>query len=194
MKKWRSKVKRGKGKKKDEPSSATRTNNMAASAAGPVTPGKGSLGLGTLRLGTMRSESSAPICTPTPGSRRQLISDLLESDTEGEGEDPSTVAASPALRSMISRKSSTGDTLKELSEEKVRDDSNRVWNYGYRCCRMELWKMKHSLEVHSCVGVVGERRETNCIGESDRVSGCSTWCVGYCEEPPTLYSDTGLFS
>lgn len=134
MKKWRSKVKRGKGKKKNEPSSPTGTGNNsmgAPAAAGPVTPGKGSSGLGTLRLGTVRGDSSAPICTPTPGSRRQLISDLLGPDTDGEGEDPSpAVAASPALRSMISRKSSTGDTLKELSEEKVRDDSIVSYNHS----------------------------------------------------------------
>lgn len=119
--KW-PKGKRGKGKKKknESPSPAS---NMGPPAA--VTPSKNSVGLGTLRLGMVRSNSfsmvrsnSFSISTPTPTSRRQLISELLGAESEGEADD--SVAASPALRSMITRKSSTNDTLKDLNDEKVR--------------------------------------------------------------------------
>lgn len=112
--KW-PKGKRGKGrKKKDEPSSPAA--NMGLRAAS--TPNN-SVGLGTLRLGMVRSKSFSSISTPTPTSRRQLISELLGAESEGEGDDG--MAASPALRSMITRKSSTNDTLKDLNEEKVRE-------------------------------------------------------------------------
>ncbi len=110
--KWPSKGKRGKGKKKSNESSSP-ANNMGPPAA--VTPSKG-VGLGTVRLGLVRSKSFT-LSTPTPTSRRQLISELLGPESEGEGEEK--VTASPALRSMITRKSSTNDTLKDLNEEKV---------------------------------------------------------------------------
>lgn len=111
--KWPSKGKRGKGKKKkNEPSSPA--SNMGPPAA--VTPSNNGVGLGTLRLGMVRSKSFS-ISTPTPTSRRQLISELLGAESEGEGDE--AVTASPALRSMITRKSSTNDTLKDLNEEKV---------------------------------------------------------------------------
>ncbi|CAM9109953.1 unnamed protein product [Ectocarpus sp. 4 AP-2014] len=114
--KWpKGKKKNGSGKKKKAGSQQpTPTKSAAADQRSQVsTPGGsagGSLGLGTLRLGTLRADSSsAPMCTPTPTSRRQSISDLLGPDTDGEGEDLSTVTASPALRNIISnRKSLSG--------------------------------------------------------------------------------------
>ena len=111
--KWPSKSKKGKGKKKSN-ESPSRSTSMGPPAA--VTPSKGGPGLGTLRLGLVRSKSFS-VSTPTPTSRRQLISELLGAESEGEGEEK--VTASPALRSMITRKSSTNDTLKDLNEEKV---------------------------------------------------------------------------
>lgn len=111
--KWPTKGKRSKGKKKNEPSSPA--SNMGLPAA--VTTNSNGVGLGTLRLGLVRSKSFS-VSTPTPTSRRQLISELLGAESEGEADEP--VTASPALRSMISRKSSTNDTLKDLNEEKVR--------------------------------------------------------------------------
>lgn len=68
-------------------------------------------GLGTIRVGLTRTES-APICTPTPRAKRQLISELLEPDSDEEGDGYASasdaVAASPTLRSIISNKSSSG--------------------------------------------------------------------------------------
>lgn len=113
--KWPTKGKRGKGKKKkNEPS--TPVNNMGPPAAVTPSSNGNGVGLGTLRVGIVRSKSFS-ISTPTPTSRRQLISELLGAESEGEGDEG--VAASPALRSMITRKSSTNDTLKDLNEEKV---------------------------------------------------------------------------
>ncbi|CAM9488797.1 unnamed protein product [Scytosiphon promiscuus] len=87
-----------KGKKRNGSSKKKKAADSSSSSKSADSPG-----LGTLRLGTLRPES-APICTPTPTSRRQLISDLLTDDEE----DTSAVTASPALRSIISNKSSTG--------------------------------------------------------------------------------------
>lgn len=118
--KWPKGKKRNGSSKKNKGANSTSPSKSADSPSLATTPG-----LGTLRLGTLRPES-APICTPTPTSRRQLISDLLTDDEE----DSSTVTASPALRSIISNKSSTGcvDSKKGrgdsftsyTSEEKVR--------------------------------------------------------------------------
>lgn len=74
--------------------------------------------LGTIRVGILRPES-APICTPTPGTKRQLISELLGPDDDEE-EEGKTVSASPALRSIISNKSSTG---KSFDKEAGKGDS-----------------------------------------------------------------------
>lgn len=119
--KWPKGKKKNGSSKKNKGVSSPSPSKSAGSPALATTPG-----LGTLRLGTLRPES-APICTPTPTSRRQLISDLLTDDED----DSSTVTASPALRSIISNKSSTGcvDSMRGTgdsftsytSEEKVRD-------------------------------------------------------------------------
>ncbi|CAM9256587.1 unnamed protein product, partial [Hapterophycus canaliculatus] len=100
--KWPKGKKKNGSSKKHKGGNSTSPSKSTDSLA--TTPG-----LGTLRLGTLRPES-APICTPTPTSRRQLISHLLTDDEE----DSSTVTASPALRSIISNKSSTGcvDSMK----------------------------------------------------------------------------------
>eukprot|EP00903_Cladosiphon_okamuranus_P019699 g18102.t1 len=111
--KWPTKGKRSKGKKKKDEFSSP-AGNMGPPAA--VTPNSNGVGLGTLRLGMVRSKSFS-VSTPTPTSRRQLISELLGAESEGETDEP--VTASPALRSMISRKSSTNDTVKDLNEEKA---------------------------------------------------------------------------
>lgn len=64
--------------------------------------------LGTIRLGTLRA-GNAPICTPTPRAKRQLISDLLEPNGGGDGSaEDDGVGASPAIRGIISKKSSSG--------------------------------------------------------------------------------------
>ncbi|CAM9608766.1 unnamed protein product [Ectocarpus fasciculatus] len=113
--KWpKGKKKNGSAKKKkagSQQSSPTKSGadqrSQVSTPGGSAGGGGGSLGLGTLRLGTLRADSgSAPMCTPTPTSRRQSISDLLGPDTDGEGEDLSTVTASPALRNIISHKKS----------------------------------------------------------------------------------------
>lgn len=138
--KWpKGKKKNGSAKKKKAGSQqSTPTKPAAADQRSQVSTsggsaGGGSLGLGTLRLGTLRADSSsAPMCTPTPTSRRQSISDLLGPDTDGEGEDLSTVTASPALRNIISNRKSLsgsfdtkrgkGDSITTYtSEEKVRE-------------------------------------------------------------------------
>lgn len=86
----------------------------------PATPGSNpnGPGLGTLRLGVLRADS-APICTPTPRAKRQLISELLEGGKEDEHEN-SSVSASPALRSIISNKNSSG---KNFDKEVGKGDS-----------------------------------------------------------------------
>lgn len=138
--KWpKGKKKNGSAKKKkagSQQSSPTKSGadqRSQVSTPGGSAGGGGSLGLGTLRLGTLRADSgSAPMCTPTPTSRRQSISDLLGPDTDGEGEDLSAVTASPALRNIISHRKSLsgsfdtkrgkGDSITTYtSEEKVRE-------------------------------------------------------------------------
>lgn len=87
-------------------------------------------GLGKMRMGSLRRTENAPICTPTPRAKRQLISELLAPDPDdemgGSGDDReggagggaegdlvrigsgAILAASPALRNIISNKSSSG--------------------------------------------------------------------------------------
>lgn len=102
------------------PSSPSKRHSAPGGPGLPATPGSNpnGPGLGTLRLGVLRSDS-APICTPTPRAKRQLISELLEAGTEDEHENHST-AASPALRSIISNKTSSG---KSFDKEVGKGDS-----------------------------------------------------------------------
>lgn len=114
------KKKSGSGKDKKSPGSGSRrSNSLRNVAAGiespapttPLAPKSNGPGLGTVRVGIIRSES-APICTPTPRAKRQLISDLLDPDVGGEDEDEhESTTASPALRSIISNKSSSGKSF-----------------------------------------------------------------------------------
>lgn len=95
-------------------------------------------GLGATRVGTLRRPEIGPICTPTPRAKRQLISELLAPDSDDEldgsgdggeggasggagGDSARTVrtgsgaivTASPALRSIISNKSSCGKNFEQ---------------------------------------------------------------------------------
>lgn len=102
------------------PSSPSKRHSAPGGPGLPPTPGSNpnGPGLGTLRLGVLRADS-APICTPTPRAKRQLISELLEAGREDEQENPSSTA-SPALRRIISNKSSSG---KSFDKEVGKGDS-----------------------------------------------------------------------
>lgn len=112
-----SKKKNGPGKDKKGASSkrnsprANSPRNAAMGSPAPTTPRaprSNGPGLSTVRVGIIRSES-APICTPTPRAKRQLISDLLAADGgDGDEDEHESTTASPALRSIISNKSSSG--------------------------------------------------------------------------------------
>lgn len=73
-------------------------------------------GLGTIRVGLTRTDS-APICTPTPRAKRQLISELLEPDSDEDADGYTSasevMSASPALRNIISNKSSSGKLFEQ---------------------------------------------------------------------------------
>lgn len=102
------KKKNGSSKNKSSspgPSSSSKRNSSAQKTTTPTTNRSG---LGTVRVGIVRGES-APICTPTPRAKRQLISDLLgPDDSKDKGNDGGPVDASPALRGIISNKCSSG--------------------------------------------------------------------------------------
>lgn len=113
-----SKKKNGPGKDKKGANSkrnSPRTNsprNAGLESPAPATPRapmSNGPGLGTVRVGIIRSES-APICTPTPRAKRQLISDLLAAE-DGDKDENESTTASPALRSIISNKSSSGKSF-----------------------------------------------------------------------------------
>lgn len=112
-----------KGKGGSESSSSKRdvdkgvVQSVAAVSGG--TSGPSAHNLGAVRVGILRPES-APVCTPTPRAKRQLISELLEPDDGGGESDSHGVSASPALRSIISNKSSSG---KNFDKEVGRGDS-----------------------------------------------------------------------
>lgn len=89
-----------------------------AAVSGDVS-GPSAHNLGTVRVGILRPDS-APVCTPTPRAKRQLISELLEPDDGDEESNGNAVSASPALRSIISNKSSSG---KNFDKEVGRGDS-----------------------------------------------------------------------
>lgn len=145
----------GQGKKKNDSSKSksspspppSRRSSAGDAAMGPTTPGVSGTpnsngpGLGSLRVGMIRPEP-APICTPTPRAKRQLISDLLGAD-EGEetGDGQVSVTASPSLRSIISNRSSSGKKFDRESgagdsfssytpEEKVRQTSHALYEYS----------------------------------------------------------------
>lgn len=75
--------------------------------------------LGAVRVGIVRAEA-APICTPTPHAKRQLISELLEPDDKEEEDSEHTLSASLTLRNIISNKTSSG---KIFDKEIGRGDS-----------------------------------------------------------------------
>lgn len=103
-------------------SAPTAKSALAASTQGLKRSNSGLYdGLGTIRVGMTRMES-APICTPTPRAKRQLISELLQldGDGDGDGEDAGGVTASPALRSIISNRTSSG---KSFDKEVGKGDS-----------------------------------------------------------------------
>ena len=79
----------------------------------------------------MRSES-APICTPTPLAKRQLVSDLLAMDGgEGDEDEHKPNAASPALRGVISNKSTLG---KSFDREVGNGDAFSSYNREEKVC------------------------------------------------------------
>ena len=92
-------------------------NARQKEATSPPAPAATTPGLSTIRLGTLRPEI-AHTCTPTPTARRQLILDLLVPKEVGEGAGENNgVAASPALRNIISNKSSSGKSFdKEIGK------------------------------------------------------------------------------
>lgn len=133
------KKKNGPTKDKKSPGSSSKRNNSSRDAAvvespaptTPRVPKSNGPGLGTVRVGILRSES-APICTPTPRAKRQLISDLLAADGgEGDEDEHEPTTASPALRSIISNKSSSG---KSFDREVGNGDAFSSYNLEEKVC------------------------------------------------------------
>lgn len=133
------KKKNGSTKDKKSPGSSSKRSNSSRDAAAvespspttPRAPKSNGPGLGTVRVGILRSES-APICTPTPRAKRQLISDLLAADGgEGDEDEHEPTTASPALRSIISNKSSSG---KSFDREVGNGDAFSSYNLEEKVC------------------------------------------------------------